>query len=348
MNTTFARRLSNARAMRCLSQRGLSAATDNRLSPSAIAKYESGKMMPSSSTLILLSKALNVSTDYFFRPFRNAVSLPSFSFRKTSSVGKKQLESIKLIVAGEIEKYLEIESVLNIATSFSLNYSNTTVEDESDAQTMALRFRRDLNIGSDAIVSVIDLLEMAGVKIIGLPQDKHFSGMCTIIDTAPVIIFNSNMTSERIRLTLFHELAHLLLHFADGVNEEKMCNAFANEVLIPLQSFKRLIGETRKDISLVELQAIQKEYGISVDALVYKAAHANIITERRYIGYNKKKNALPHFKAAAEQSLFPAEQTNRYKRLVYRALASELITFSKAASLLEAPIDVVRDTLNLM
>lgn len=79
------------------------------------------------------------------------------------------------------------------------------------------------------------------------------------------------------------------MHFADGVDVEKMCDIFANEVLIPSDRFKTLIGESRHDISLVELQAIQREYGISVDALMKKASQLNIITERRYASYYKKR-----------------------------------------------------------
>lgn len=114
------------------------------------------------------------------------------------------------------------------------------------------------------------------------------------------------------------------MHCADGVDKEKMCNVFANEVLIPSDKFKNLIGESRRDISLVELQAIQREYGISVDALMVKAAQLNIITDRRCTSYHKKKNALPTFKEAVEQCLYPMEHTFRFERLVYRALAARL------------------------
>lgn len=42
------------------------------------------------------------------------------------------------------------------------------------------------------------------------------------------------------------------------------------------------------------------------------------------------------------------EHTFRFERLVYRALASEVISYSKAASLLDKSVNEVRDTLNLM
>ena len=184
--------------------------------------------------------------------------------------------------------------------------------------------------------------------VIEIDHDSSFSGTCNEAGGLPVIVVNRNMCSERKRLTIFHELGHLLMHCADGVDKEKMCNVFANEVLIPSDKFKNLIGESRHDISLVELQAMQREYGISVDALMVKAAQLNIITDRRFTSYHKKKNALPTFKEAVEQSLYPMEHTCRFERLVYRALASEVISYSKAAALLDKSVNEVRDTLNLM
>lgn len=348
MENAFAQRLVNARKIRCMSQRELSNKLEGQVSPTAIEKYEKGLMMPSSSALILLSKALNMKLDYFFRPFTVAIDTSKFEFRKSASMGAKKVESIKYMVGAEIEKYLEIEGILGNSTSFSLDYSNILVEGEYEAKLLARRLREDLNIGLDAIVSAVELLESCGVKIIEIDHDEKFSGTCNTAETIPVIVINRNMTSERKRITIFHELGHLLMHCADGVDEEKMCNIFANEVLIPSDKFKSLLGDSRHDISLVELQAIQREYGISVDALMAKAAQLNIITNNRYTSYYKKKNALPTFKMSVEKSLYPIEQTNRFERLVYRALASEVISTSKAAALLEISVNEVRNNLNLM
>lgn len=348
MENAFAQRLVNARKIRCMSQRELSNKLEGQVSPTAIEKYEKGLMMPSSSALILLSKALGMKLDYFFRPFTVAIDTSKFEFRKNASLGVKKVESIKYMVCAEIEKYLEIEGILGNTTTFSLDYSNILVENEDEAKLLARKLREDLNIGSDAIVSAVELLESCGVKIIEIDHDEKFSGTCNTAGTIPVIVINRNMSSERKRITILHELGHLLMHCAEGVDEEKMCTIFANEVLIPSDKFKSLLGTSRHDISLVELQAIQREYGISVDALMAKAAQLNIITSNRYISYYKKKNALPAFKEAVDASLYPMEHTNRFERLVYRALACEVISMSKAAALLDVSVNEVRNNLNLM
>lgn len=346
MENTFAKRLVNARKIRCMSQRELAEALE--VSASAIQKYENGKMMPSSSVLIQISNALGMSMDYFFRPFSMNLDLSKFEFRKKSTLGVKRTESIKLIVASKVEKYLEIESLVNDSVAFSLDYSELTVETDMDAIEIAKKLRKDWNIGVDAIVSAIDLLESYGIKIIEVDESDEFSGACNMVESIPIIVINKNMQSERKRMTIFHELGHLIMKFAPGVDEEKLCTAFANEVLVPSDKFKNIIGDSRHDISLVELKAIQQEYGISIDALMAKANGLNIISKQRYQVYYKKKNANPALKSSIEKSRYVNERTSRFERLVYRALASEIITFSKAAALLDKSISEVRETLNLM
>ena len=56
MENVFAQCFVNARKMKGLSQRDLSNAVSGQISPTAIAKYEKGLMMPSSATLVQFAK----------------------------------------------------------------------------------------------------------------------------------------------------------------------------------------------------------------------------------------------------------------------------------------------------
>jgi 16S rRNA C967 or C1407 C5-methylase (RsmB/RsmF family) len=59
-------------------------------------------------------------------------------------------------------------------------------------------------------------------------------------------------------------------------------------------------------------------------------------------------NTYPEFKIEVEKSLAKTECTNRFSRLVYRALACETISISKASTLLDIPVNEIRNGLNLM
>lgn len=349
MENVFAQRLINARKIKGMSQRDLSNAVDNQISPTAIAKYEKGLMMPSSGNLIMLSEALDMNIDYFFRPFSIQIDISKFEFRKHHKLKGKKEESIKFFISSEIEKYIEIEKILGINDNFTIDYKDFIVKNEEDVKSLAIRFRKDLKLGMDGIVSIVEVLESIGIKIIEIDYEPQFSGTCNIADGIPVIIINQNMNQERKRLTILHELGHLLLSFSQDADVEKLCTIFANEVLIPSEIFKSIIGESRHGISLVELQSIQKDFGISIDALMAKAAELNIISKKRYTGYYMKKNTNPQLKEKVEKSLYNKEYiTNRFERLVYSALAREIISYSKAAALLDVSVANVNEKVALM
>jgi len=113
-------------------------------------------------------------------------------------------------------------------------------------------------------------------------------------------------------------------------------------MLIPESELKRILGPARKDISYQELKAIQLGYGISCDAIMYKAKECGIISEQRYHTFCIQKNKVARFKALIERTLYHPEESTRFVSLVYKALSKELITISKAASLLHQDIEQVR------
>lgn len=343
----FAKRLVNARKIRCLSQRELCDKLNGIVTSNAIAKYETGKMLPSSTVLIALAKALSLELDYFFRPFTVSVDKEKFEFRKRSSLSKKAENSVKEYAIMQVEKYLEIEQVTNDGQSFNIDYCGEVIHDLNDARALANRLREDLDLGTDGIPCPLEILENRGVKVIEVEADEKFDGSCVTDFGIPIIILNRRITSERKRLTLFHELGHLILRFAEGLNIEGLCNVFANEVLLPSHVLKQLLGERRKNISLVELKDIQRKYGISADAIMVKAKQLGIITESCHRSFCIKQNTNEAFKNDVRKSVFPDEAATRFERLVYKALSDDLITTSKAAMLLTISVDEVMERVNV-
>ncbi len=347
MENIFGKRLANARKIKCLSQRELCDKIGGIVSSNAIAKYETGKMLPSSTVLIALSKALNMELDYFFRPFTFQIDSNKFEFRKKSSLGKKQENALKETIIAQIEKYLEIESITNDGKRFDIDFKDTVVATANDARALGNRLRQELNLGIDGILSPIDVLENRGVKIIEIDTSNKFDGSCICDNEIPVIVLNKNSESERKRLTLFHELAHLLLSFEKGADVEKLCSIFANEVLLPSAVLKQIVGEKRKNISLVELKDIQRLYGISVEAIMIKALQLSIINETQYRNFYISLNKSDRLKKMVRESVYIKEHTTRFERIVYKALSDELISVSKAANLLNESVDVVLEHLNV-
>lgn len=350
MEQIFGQRLKNARVMRGFSMDELCEAMSNVISKQAISKYENGKMLPNSTMLIELANALSMSIDYFFKPFQ--VKLEGVEFRKKTKLSSKGVAQIKEQVLDLVERYLEIESILNIDSDFENCLDNIVVRNYNDIKPLADRLRELWKIGENPIISIIELLEENKIKVIEIDAPSSFDGLSGYVGKqCPFIILNKNFSPERKRLTALHELAHLILNIDPAISskeKERLCNQFANELLISETVFINLIGNNRKDIALKELIDIQCQFGISIDALMYKAKEMNIIIESRFKTYFIKKNRVADFKKIVEQSRFLEECSSRFERLVYRALASDIISFSKASALIKAPIHQLKENLNLV
>ena len=346
-NEIFAQRLKNARVMKGYSMDELVAAMGNSLSKMAISKYEKCQLAPSSTVLISLSKALGQPVDYFFRPF--TMQIESVKFRKhKSKLAVKQEESIKQNISDMFERYITIEEICNASVKFVSPFKKP-VSSTEQVKEAALQLRDFWNIGSDGIINVIDLLEEHGIKVMEIDAPDSFDGLSSMVnDVYPVIVLNKTFPSERKRFTALHKLGHLIFNFDDSVSEkdeEALCNLFANEMLILESMFRRIIGDSRREITYPELRAVQIHFGISCDALMYKAKTCGIISEPRYKSYCIQKNRNSAFKERIEQSYYPQEESNRFNRLVYNALSNELITISKAASLLHTSVEKLQEDL---
>ncbi|MBN2661835.1 MAG: ImmA/IrrE family metallo-endopeptidase [Tannerellaceae bacterium] len=350
METVFAQRLKSARIMKGFSMDALCNVMGHMVSKQSLSKYENAKMLPDSTVLIALSKALEVSVDYLFRPYQ--IEMPSIEFRKKSRLKVTEVNSIKEKVRDRIESYFEIENMLDINAEFKVDFSNISVQRAEDVKALALRLRREWNLGEDAIGNIISILEDNEVKVIELNASKEFDGLSGYVNHSfPIIVLNNNFTAERKRFTALHELGHLLLNFDPSLSQiekESYCNLFANEMLIPGKQFIRQIGSSRKDISLLELIPLQKQFGISIDALMYKAKELNVISEQRYRTYCIKKNGDPGLKEMANECRYSKEYSDRFERLIYRAVASEVISYSKAAALLGTPVHELKANLTFV
>lgn len=344
----FGRRLNQARLIKGISMEELGKQVHPQISRQAINKYEKGETMPDSGMLIALAGVLEVKPDFFFRPF--TVAVDNIFFHKKSRLSEKSIVSIREKVREELERYLEVEELCGCVSAFKL--SKKLVDNEQMARDYAGFVRKQLGLGVDGISSVIEILEENGLKIIEIDDNDSFSGLSGFAnDNIPVIVINKNLSPENKRFTLLHELGHIVLDFKFdmGYKEmEQICNAFASEMLLPAASLISRLGCRRHDIALEELNGIQRQFGVSVNTIMESLLGNGVITSRRYDGYKKKKQLYPAFNDLVEKSVIPAEHSGRFARMVYRIVADEVISLSKAAAFLNTTVDSVQARLQLV
>ncbi len=333
MKEIFSKRLKSARTLAALSQDELVEKMGNIVSKNAISKYEKGEMMADSTILLALSKALNVKPDYFFRPF--TVAIEKVEFRKKQRLSVKDVNAIKQNVTDFVERYIEVEQFLNIASSFSNPVKNIAVYTMHDVENVALQVRSEWKLGLSALPNVIDLLEDKEIKVIEIDAPDEFDGFSGWADSKiPVIVINKNYNVERKRLTALHELGHLILNLDDNISDkekEKLCFKFAGAMLIPEPTFRKEIGDIRSHFSKPELVAVKETYGISIQAIMARAKDLGIINESQFISFRKW---ISHNRTEEGLGAYCGmEQAFRFKQLIYRAAAEEIISLSKAANL---------------
>jgi Zn-dependent peptidase ImmA (M78 family)/DNA-binding XRE family transcriptional regulator len=332
MKDIFSKRLKSARTLAALSQDQLVTKIGGLVTKNAISKYEKGEMMADSTVLNALAKALNVKVDYFFRPF--TVAIENVEFRKKQKLSVKDLNAIKQTATDLVERYIEVEQFLNIASSFT-NPIDLPIANIKDIERAAIQVRNKWKLGLNALPNVIDLLEDNEIKVIEVDAPDEFDGFSGWADgKIPIIVINKNYAVERKRLTTLHELGHLILNLDSKIpdkEKERFCFQFAGAMLMPEPTFKVEVGNIRSHFSQPELIAIKETYGISIQAIMARARDLGIITKpqfvkfRMWIARNRTEAGLGAFHGM--------EQAFRFKQLIYRAAAEEVISLSKAANL---------------
>ena len=346
----FGLRLKSAREMRGLSMAGLSQELSGLVTRQAICKYESGKMLPDSKVLLRLARILDVKPEYFFRPY--SVEISGIEFRKKASMPVKTCKSIEQQVQDSVERYYEIEEICGLPHVSSLLSIDCRVCNEEDVRSLVSSIRQEWGLGKDGITDVISLLESKGIKVVEIMCPDSFDGLSGKAGDAFVVVLNGALPPERKRFTALHELGHLVMQFdavVDDKRKEALCHCFASEFLIPQDSFRACVGELGRGALNLRLFAdMQRAFGISIDALIRKAHDAGLISDSRYKSFFIQKHKNVRFKEYVERTLTENEHPRRFESLVYDAYAKEIISVSKAASLLNTSVDEVLSTAVVM
>ena len=335
MINEFGVRLHSARKMAGMSMDALAFKAGAVVSKQAISKYEKGLINPGSEVLLALAGALDVKADYFFRSSK--VAIAGLEFRKKSKLSKKAEAQIKYQAIDFLQKYLELESILNIEPGFNNPISNNLIKSHDDIELAAQEIREKWNLGDGPVPHLIELLEDKGFKVFEVADFEHFDGLSGFVadmDIPVVAVFKGDDLARK-RFTVAHELGHLLLDFSEveAKSTEKLCHAFAGALLLPANVMREELGGQRKKITEWELKKLKGIFGISIQAIMARALRLGIISEKMYKSFCIRASKLGWRKA--EPGKYEGKEiANRFKQLVYYAAAEQIISFSKAAEFL--------------
>lgn len=350
MNKIFAKRFGMARQLAGLSMQEL--ADKLSVSKQAINKYEKGEMMPSSAILIKLSNSLKVDIDYFNRNnINDSIKLVNIAHREKNKIIGNEIDSIIKSTVEFLERYFELEKSAGEKSKFTNPVKELKINNKKDAEKAARIVRKKWKLGNGPVKNVIGMLETQGIKVYRANYSESFNGFSAWAGTMPVIVVNISFKEiTRVRFTALHELGHLILQISEDTDEksvEKICHAFAGELLLPSEVLIFELGSNRTAISMQELIAIKEKYGISIYAIMVEASILQIISNVIYNSWKSHYDECVKNETGDFGEYKGDEVSNRFDQLLFKCLMESKISVSKAANLSGKSISTIHRELKL-
>jgi Zn-dependent peptidase ImmA (M78 family) len=287
-------------------------------------------MKPSSDVLIRLAFALGVKPEYFYR--QSKIEFSGMQFRKRSKLPVKIIESLKQRTIDFLERYIELENILEAYEKFINPLNELSIENLDNVENASLKLRKKWDFGLAPITNLLELLEENGIKVFEVKNIKDFDGLTASVGDIHAIVINKDLPLDRIRFTAAHELAHILCEFPKDSQKEKLCHTFAGAFLLPKEILERELMKKREQITLWELGEIKQLYGISMQAIVKRAHILGIVSDFYYRNFQAMLNQKG-WKKEEPTEYKGKEEALRFKQLLHYAVSEEIITLSRGAEL---------------
>lgn len=155
------------------------------------------------------------------------------------------------------------------------------IEDYGDPEEIARMVRAHWQVPRGPIRDLTVLVERAGILVVHSPMSgAAVSGVTfSVPGLPPLILINSDQPADRMRFTLAHELAHLVMHRFPSADMEKEAHAFASELLMPANDIRPLLQSRKIDLSL--LAALKPEWKVSMQSIIMRAKSLGLLTRNQ-------------------------------------------------------------------
>jgi Zn-dependent peptidase ImmA (M78 family) len=249
------------------------------ISKASLSKYELDKSVPKATNLYSVAKALNTSPDYFLK--KTIFQIKWIAFRKNTRLTKTEEERIKYIAKEKVEANFFLNDLIG-RDEVKYNYPTYNVSTFDEVESAANSLRLLWNMDNWPIDSITNLLEEKSVSLVDVESTKGFDGLSGWINNKiPLIISIGHNSVDRKRMSIAHELGHLLI-VPKEIDEEKAAFRFAAAFIAPADCIKSKLGLKRRKIDIREFLLLKEEYGISIQALIRRCYDLKIIPVNEY------------------------------------------------------------------
>lgn len=159
----------------------------------------------------------------------------------------------------------------------------------SDPAELADVLRRRWQIPDGPVADVCALLDRVGIVVVVRRFDLAAQDAMSLWPQgkAPSIVVRWGMSVDRLRFTLCHELAHLVMHVEPGPHVEQEADRFAAEFLLPADQVAPLLqGLNTGDFD--RLIDLKRQWRVSIAALIQRAKSLDLISDRQFREFRVK------------------------------------------------------------
>ncbi|HLK69434.1 MAG TPA: XRE family transcriptional regulator [Bryobacteraceae bacterium] len=249
-----------------------------------VSKYESDDLEITDEAAAALSQELRYPVSFFEQ--RESV----YPFGATSFYHRKQ-QSVTNPVLRKIEAKVNIYRLhiqqLSKATDLDMRnrFKRIDIDEHSGKiATIAGLIRAAWRIPAGPIANMVRLLEDAGAIVIRFDfETAKMFGLSEWIPPAPPIFFlndHPEISADRDRFTLAHELGHVILHSLPNPNMENEANRFAAEFLMPAADIR---PHLRPPVKLHSLARLKPHWKVSIGALAQRARDLGVINGNQFV-----------------------------------------------------------------
>lgn len=237
------------------------------ITQAALSRYENDLREPDDEMLDKLGEALGVTPDFLRHEFRIHGAIAADAHMRRQKTTKPS--DWKRVEARLNSLRMHSSYLLERVPLRPQNYVVQVDPDEHTPDQAAAMLRAAWRMPIGPVRNLIRWVESAGVIVVEEDFGTHrIDGMSQWAGEHAVIILNAALPTDRKRLTIAHELGHLVLHnrYID-LDVEDQANQFAAEFLMPAH----VIGPQLTNLTLGKLSDLKAEWGVSMQALFERA-----------------------------------------------------------------------------
>lgn len=258
----------------------------------AISQIEKGASA-ADETIAAIARETQFAPWFFTLGALPDLSIGSLKYRKPAGSNKTDDERVRAHVRQAIEVLNRHGQVAEPPPVRIKPLGANEEVDDDRIEKLADETREVLGVGPlDPIPNVMRAVERSGVAVIGsLNAIKKHDGASFWPDYPhgrPIICFTRGMSGDRERLTMTHEVGHLVLHTLRRVDQKRAeaeAFRFGAALLLPADAVDEAIT---LPVTLRSLATAKARYGMSIRVMVRRCLDLHVIDQDRRLSLEKQ------------------------------------------------------------